>query len=44
MAYTYDITITSHTSMCAAKKYIQPYLYKVNPLQYKYYLDVYMQN
>ena len=30
MAYTNDITITStHTSMSAAKKYIQPYLHKV---------------
>ena len=30
MAYAYDITITStHTSMSAAKKYIQPYLHKV---------------
>ena len=30
MAYADDITITStHTSMSAAKKYIQPYLHKV---------------
>ena len=30
MAYAYDITITyTHTSTSAAKKYIEPYLYKV---------------
>ena len=34
--YTDDITITStHTSMSAAKKYIQPYLHKVLPGQNK---------
>ena len=52
MAYADDITITStHTSMSAAKKYIQPYLHNVfawtkqnNPAEYMSNLDLTINN